>query len=125
VLFNNVRRMTDTHLNIFPQAKVRFRAGYSQYVIEGPSLNPSASPNLFDESIGATDQLLEQYQRDSTDDPFGAMDWKPAAETQRTYEEQGRTTRAIHSSRFAAEPHCPGARLHARDDRQLGQPDAP
>jgi hypothetical protein len=88
VMFNTVRRMTDTSLTIFPLSKVTFRAGYSQNVFEGPTLSPGGSSNFFAESIGANDALLEQYQRNSTDDFTGAIDWKPWRKTKLTFEEQ-------------------------------------
>lgn len=88
VMFNTVRRMTDTTLTILPLSAVSFRVGYSQDVFEGPSLSPGASSNFFDESIGAYDQLLQQYQRDSTDEFIGAIDWKPVHGTQLTFEEE-------------------------------------
>ncbi|MBB6143850.1 hypothetical protein HNQ77_001799 [Silvibacterium bohemicum] len=79
-LYNTVRRMTDTSLTIFPLSKVTYRVGYSQNVMEGPSLSPG-------ESVGAYDALLEEYQRNSTDDFVGAIDWKPARNTKLTFEE--------------------------------------
>jgi hypothetical protein len=88
VMFNTVRRMTDTSLTLFPLSKVTFRAGYSQNVFEGPTLSPGGSSNFFAESIGAYDALLEQYQRNSTDDFTGAVDWKPWRKTKLTFEEQ-------------------------------------
>jgi hypothetical protein len=81
VMFNTVRRMTDTNLTILPLSKVTFRASYSQNVFEGPSLSPSYT-------IGKYDALLEQYQRNSTDDFMGAIDWKPVQGTKLTFEEQ-------------------------------------
>ena len=88
VLFNTVRRMTDTNLTIFPISKVTFRAGYSQNIFQGPSLSPGASSNYFAESIGANDALLMEYQRNSSDDFMGAIDWKPVEGTRLTFEEQ-------------------------------------
>jgi hypothetical protein len=87
VLFNTVRRMTDTSLTLLPLSKVSYRFGYSQNVFEGPSLSPGVSSNFFAESIGATDQLLEQYLRNSTDEFLGAIDWKPVSATTLTFEE--------------------------------------
>ncbi len=40
VMFNTVRRMTDTNLTILPLSKVTFRVGYSQNIFQGPSLSP-------------------------------------------------------------------------------------
>lgn len=82
-LFNTVRRMTDTNLTIFPLSKVTYRAGYSQNIFQGPSLTPSGY-----QFAGAYSMLLEEFQRNSTDDFFGAIDWKPFAGTELSYEEQ-------------------------------------
>jgi hypothetical protein len=81
VMFNTVRRMTDTTVTILPLAKVSLRLGYSQNVFQGPSLSPGYS-------IGTSDQLLEEYQRNSTDDFLAAIQWKPLALTSFTFEEQ-------------------------------------
>jgi hypothetical protein len=81
VLFNTVRRMTDTSLTIFPLSKVAFRVGYSQNIFQGPTLSPGRS-------IGEDDLLLAEYQRNSTDDFLGAIDWKPLQLTKITFEEQ-------------------------------------
>jgi hypothetical protein len=88
VMFNTVRRMTDTNLTILPLSKVTFRAGYSQNIFQGPSLSPGASSNFFAESMGANDALLMEYQRNSSDDFMGAIDWKPIEGTRLTFEEQ-------------------------------------
>ncbi len=81
-LYNTVRRMTDTSLTIFPISKVTFRAGYSQNIFQGPSLSPSGY------SFAKYNAILEQYQRNSTDDFTGTIDWKPVQGTQLTFEEQ-------------------------------------
>jgi hypothetical protein len=81
-LFNTVRRMTDTNLTIFPLAKVTFRAGYSQNIFQGPSLSPSGY------QFAKYDAILEEQQRNSTDDFTGAIDWKPVSGTTLTFEEQ-------------------------------------
>jgi hypothetical protein len=81
VLFNTVRRMTDTNLTIFPISKVTFRLGYAQNVFQGPSMSPSRS-------VGKTQFMTEEYQRNSTDDFLGAIDWKPAQQTKFTFQEQ-------------------------------------
>ena len=81
VMFNTVRRMTDTNLTILPLSKVTFRVGYSQNIFQGPSLTPGRS-------IGKYDDLLMEYQRNSTDDFMGAIDWKPVQHTKVTFEEQ-------------------------------------
>jgi hypothetical protein len=80
-MFNTVRRMTDTNLTILPLSKVTFRIGYSQGIFQGPSVTPGRT-------IGKYDDLLDEYQRNSTDDFLGAIDWKPVAHTKITYEEQ-------------------------------------
>ena len=65
VMFNTVRRMTDTNLTLYPLSKVTYRAGYSQNIFEGPSLSP-------ERIIAKYDALLAEYQRNSTDDFTGA-----------------------------------------------------
>ncbi|MHB1793395.1 MAG: hypothetical protein ACYCPO_00375 [Acidobacteriaceae bacterium] len=87
-LYNTVRRMTDTSLTIFPLSKVAYHFAYSQNVFQGPSLSPGGSSPFFAASIGTNDQLLEQYQRNSTDDFVGGIDWKPLLKTTLTYEEE-------------------------------------
>ena len=82
-LNNSVRRMTDTNLTLLPLSKVTFRAGYSQNVFQGPSLTPSG---FF--IGGYNDVLLQEYQRNSTDDWTGSVEWKPVSRTRLTYEEQ-------------------------------------
>jgi hypothetical protein len=82
-MFNTVRRMTDTKLTLLPLSKVTFRFGYSQNVFQGPSLTPSG---YF--VGGYNDLLLQEYQRNSTDDWTGSVEWKPVSRTRLTYEEQ-------------------------------------
>ena len=82
-LNNSVRRMTDTNLTVLPLSKVTFRVGYSQNVFQGPSLTPSGY-----QVAGAYDLLLQEYQRNSTDDWTGSVEWKPVSRTRLTYEEQ-------------------------------------
>jgi hypothetical protein len=81
VMFNTVRRMTDTNLTIYPLSKVTFRVGYSQNILQGATLSPSYT-------IAKYNALLEQYQRNSTDDYTGAVDWKPLQGTKLTFEEE-------------------------------------
>jgi len=81
VMFNTVRRMTDTTLTILPLSKISFRVGYSQNIFQGPSLSPGYS-------IGASDLLLREYQRNSTDDFLAAILWKPLQLTSLTFEER-------------------------------------
>jgi len=80
-LADTVRRMLDTSVAIFPLAKVTYRVGYSQNVVQGPSLSPG-------DSVGMYDALLQEYVRNSSDDFYGELDWKPARDTRLTYEEQ-------------------------------------
>src|SRR5580698_4314149 len=56
-LFDTVRRMLDTSLTIFPLSKVTYRVGYSQNVMQGPSLTAGTSSNEFNPSVGANSQL--------------------------------------------------------------------
>jgi hypothetical protein len=81
-LYNTVRRMTDTGLTILPLAKVTFRVGYSQNIFQGPSLSPSGY------QFAKYDAILEEYQRNSSDDFTGAIDWKPVRGTKLTFEEE-------------------------------------
>ena len=81
VMFNTVRRMTDTNLTVLPLSKVSFRAGYSQNIFQGPTLSPARS-------VGKYDSLVMEVQRNSTDDFTGAIDWKPVQHTKLTFEEQ-------------------------------------
>src|SRR6202044_3285632 len=96
-LNNSVRRMTDTNLTLLPLSKVTFRAGYSQNVFQGPSLTPSGY-----QVAGAYDLLLQKYQRNSTDDWTGSVEWKPVSRTRMTYEEQ--ITHYKGDSSFSAAP---------------------
>jgi hypothetical protein len=82
-LFNTVRRMTDTNLTIQPLSKVTYRFGYSQNIFQGPSLTPSGY-----QFAGSYDVLLQEFQRNSTDDFTGGIDWKPVQGTKLTFEEQ-------------------------------------
>jgi hypothetical protein len=82
-LFNTVRRMTDTNLTLYPLAKITYRVGYSQNIFEGPSLSPSGY-----QFASSHDVLLQELQRNSTDDFMGALDWKPVTGTKLTFEEQ-------------------------------------
>jgi hypothetical protein len=82
-MYNTVRRMTDINLTLLPLSKVIFRVGYSQNVFQGPSLTPSGY-----QVAGSYDLLLQEYQRNSTDDWTGSVEWKPVTRTRLTYEEQ-------------------------------------
>jgi hypothetical protein len=87
MMFNTVRRMTDTDLTLLPLSRVSFRFGYSQNVFEGPSLSPSFAMTTSEAAPNDT-ALLQEYQRQSSDDFLGAVDWKPFEHTRLTYEEQ-------------------------------------
>src|SRR5215469_13772244 len=74
VMFNTVRRMLDNDLTVLPLNPVRMRFAYSHYTMEGPTLSPSY--NLL-KSVA----LLQQYQRNGSDDYTAAVDWKPDQRT--------------------------------------------
>ena len=80
MMFNTVRRMTDTNLTILPLSKVSVRIGYSHNIFQGPS-------TMTNRSIGKYDSLLLNYQRNGTDDITAAIDWKPFEHTKLTFEE--------------------------------------
>jgi len=81
-LFNTVRRMTDINLTIHPLSRVVYRAGYSQNIFEGPSLTPGGY------GVSKYDMLLQEYQRNSTDDFTAALDWKLLPRTTLTFAEE-------------------------------------
>lgn len=81
-MFNTVRRMTDTNLTLLPLSTITFRFAYSKNIFQGPSTTPSGN------SVAGSALLLEEYQRNSTDDFTGAVDWKPVKDTKLTFEEQ-------------------------------------
>ena len=81
-MYNTVRRMTDTSLTLLPLSKLTFRVAYSQNIFQGPSLTPSGN------SVAGQEVLLQEFQRNSTDDFTGTVDWKPVQGTKLTYEEQ-------------------------------------
>ncbi len=81
-LYNTVRRMTDTSLTLLPLSKFTFRVAYSQNIFQGPSTTPSGN------SVAGQEVLLEEFQRNSTDDFTGTFDWKPVQGTKFTYEQQ-------------------------------------
>ena len=102
VMFNTVRRMTDTNVTIFPLSKVSFRAGYSQNIFQGPTLSPGGY------DIGKNTLLLQEYQRNSTDDFTAGIDWKPFQQTKLTFEEfvdhyKGDTYSTVAPSAFNAQ----------------------
>jgi hypothetical protein len=81
-LFNTVRRMTDTSLTLFPLSAWTFRVAYSKSVMEGPSFSPSGY------QFAKYNAVLQEYQRNSSDDGIIDVDWKPVPGTKFTYEEQ-------------------------------------
>ena len=81
-LFNTVRRMTDTSLTLRPLSAVTYRLAYSKSVMEGPSYSPSGY------QFSKYNAVLEEYQRNSSDDITADIDWKPVQGTKFTYEEQ-------------------------------------
>ncbi len=87
-LFNTVRRMTDTDLTLLPMSKLTFRVGYSQNVMQGPSLSPSGFWEITSPVFLFEDLVLSEYQRNSSDNFTGAVDWKPVANTRLTFEEE-------------------------------------
>ena len=48
-----------------------FRFAYSKNIFQGPSLTPSG------DAVGGQEVILQEYQRNSTDDYTAAVDWKP------------------------------------------------
>jgi hypothetical protein len=95
-LFNTVRRMTDTHLTLFPLSKVTFHFGYAQNVFQGPRRIPGAY------ETAKTSMLFREMQRDSTDNFLGAIDWKPLQHTVITFEEE--VTHYKNDSYFTLDP---------------------
>lgn len=81
--FNTVRRMTDTNLTILPLATLTYRFGYAKNTFEGPTLSPG-----YITSYSKYDALLQQYQRNSTDDYTFGLDWKPLQNTKVSFDEQ-------------------------------------
>ncbi len=106
--FNTVRRMTDTNLTIKPLSTFSYRAGYGQNTFEGPTLSPSYT-------ILKYDSLLQQYQRNSSDDFLGALDWKPNQLTRLSFEE--RITRYKADSFFTLNPN--GFRVQEADGTRV------
>ena len=82
-LYNTVRRMTDTRMTLFPLSKVTLRAGYSQNIFQGPSLTPSGYQFASSYAV-----IVQEMQRNSTDDFTGGIDWKPVKGTKLTFEEE-------------------------------------
>lgn len=86
-LFNTVRHMTDTNLTILPLSKVTYRFGYAQNVMQGPSITPSGY-QVGEGSGEGFDVLLKEFQRHSTDDFTGSVEWKVLPQTRLTFEEE-------------------------------------
>jgi hypothetical protein len=80
VMFNTVRRMTDAELTLLPLSRISFRVGYNHSTMEGPSLSPSYT-------IFKYDALLQEYQRNGSDDYLGAIDFKLNPKTKITFQE--------------------------------------
>ncbi|MGD0097995.1 MAG: hypothetical protein ABSB60_16010, partial [Terracidiphilus sp.] len=84
VMFNVVRRMTDTNLTLRPLSTITYRFAYSHSTMEGPTLSPSYT--LFGMKYNA---LLDQYERNGNDNFMGGIDWKPSPRTKISFEMQG------------------------------------
>jgi hypothetical protein len=82
-LFNTVRRMTDTSLTVRPLAEWTFHLAYSKSVMEGPSFSPGGY-----QLGGAYAMVLNEYERNSSDDYTASLDWKPTQGTRFTYEQE-------------------------------------
>ena len=75
--------------------------------------------------MGKYDSLLSEYQRNSTDDFTGGVDWKPMPRTKLTFEEEIDHYKA--DSFFTIAPqefHGSGSRRHTGVAGKLGQPGA-
>jgi hypothetical protein len=83
VMFNTVRRMTDTDLTLRPFDTITYRFAYSHSTLEGPTLSPSYT--LFGMKYNA---LLRQYERNGNDNFMGGFDWKPSPATKISVEMQ-------------------------------------
>ncbi len=80
VMFNTVRRMTDAELTLLPLSRVSFRFGYNHSTMEGPTLSPSYT-------IFKYDALLQEYQRNGSDDYLAALDFKLNPKTKITIQQ--------------------------------------
>ncbi len=80
-MFNTVRRMTDVNVVLLPLSKVTYRIAYSKNLMEGPSHSPSGY------QFAKYNAVLNEYQRNNTDEITAALDWKPVRGTMVTYEE--------------------------------------
>ena len=82
-MYTTVRRMTDTNLTLFPLSQLTVRAGYSQNIFGGPSLTPSGY-----QFAGSYATVVQEMQRNSTDNFTFGVDWKPVQGTKFTMEEE-------------------------------------
>jgi hypothetical protein len=80
-LFNTVRRMTDASVVLMPLSTVTYRIAYAKNLMEGPSHSPSGY------QFAKYDAILQEYQRNNTDDITASIDWKPVQGTKFTFEE--------------------------------------
>jgi hypothetical protein len=83
VMFNTVRRMTDTNITLRPFDTLTYRFAYSHSTMEGPTLSPSYT--LMGMKYNA---LLRQYERNGNDNFMGGVDWKPSPATKISFEMQ-------------------------------------
>ena len=81
VMFNIVRRITDANLTLRPFDMFTYRFAYNHSTMEGPTLSPSYT-------IMKYNALLQQYERNGSDDYLGALDVKPSPATKITVEAQ-------------------------------------
>jgi len=81
-LFNTVRRMTDMGVVLMPLSTFTYRIAYAKNLMQGPSLSPSGY------QFAKYNAVLEEYQRNNTDDITAGVDWKPMRATMVSYEEQ-------------------------------------
>ena len=88
VMFNTVRRMTDTSLTLFPLVKGDAAGELLAEHLPRAEPEPRRSSNYFAESIGANDALLRSFSATAPTTSPGAIDWKPVAGTKLTFEEQ-------------------------------------
>jgi hypothetical protein len=81
-MFNTVRRMTDINIVLMPLSTFTYRIAYAKNLMEGPSHSPSGY------QFAKYNAVLNEYQRNNTDDITAALDWKPVRGTMVTFEEQ-------------------------------------
>jgi hypothetical protein len=84
VMFNTVRRMTDTSLTLKPFSTFTYRLAYSHFTMEGPTSSPAYTPLGMKYAA-----VARQWERNGSDDYTGAIDWKPNAKTKVTLEVEG------------------------------------